>query len=126
MSGWDLVAAFEAETVDLIDSARVRRLRRNAELAGNDARALLPYLRHGGWPGGLSEMRPTEIPVLLIVAADDQYMRETGALRTWLDHATVIEVAGRNHHDVLDDERVKRSVVAFLRKAEPTRSADTR
>jgi pimeloyl-ACP methyl ester carboxylesterase len=121
-----VVRAFEAEKVDLIESPQAHRLRRNADLAGHDARALLPYLRHGGWPGGLSETRPIQIPVLLIVATGDQYMRETRALRTWLDHATVIEVAGRDHHDVLDDERVKRTVVAFLRTKEPTPSSDAR
>jgi pimeloyl-ACP methyl ester carboxylesterase len=33
------------------DAARIRR---NAEVAGNDLRALLPFLQNGGWPGGLS------------------------------------------------------------------------
>jgi hypothetical protein len=53
-------------------------------------------------------------------------MRETRTLRPWLNHATVIEVAGRSHHDVLDDESVKRTVAAFLRTKEPAPPPDAR
>jgi pimeloyl-ACP methyl ester carboxylesterase len=110
----ELVAAFEGESVDQVTETNATRLRRNAELAGNDPAALLPYLRHGGWPGGLTDTRPTDTPVLLIVAEHDEYMIGTGALRAWLAHASVLEVKGRTHHDVLDDETVKQRVPAFL------------
>lgn len=91
------------------------RMRRVAENAGNDARALLPFLRGGGWPGGLAELRPPAAPLLLVLAANDQYMRETGALRDLLPDAEVHVAAGRDHHDVLLDEAVRARVVAFLR-----------
>jgi pimeloyl-ACP methyl ester carboxylesterase len=103
----ELIAAFEAD-------AGAHPLRRNAELAGNDPAALLPYLRHGGWPGGLAETGPIEAPVMVLVAEHDEYMRGTQALLTWLGHATVLGVEGRGHHDVLDDEGVKEHVLAFL------------
>ena len=113
-----LIAAFEADTVDQIENVNARRLRDNAELAGYEPSALLPYLRHGGWPGGLSKTGPIEAPVLLILAADDQYMNETKALRDWLENARIVEAAGRHHHDVLDDDTVKQNVVTFLRDGE--------
>jgi hypothetical protein len=77
---------------------------------------LLPYLRHGGWPGGITDTAAIAAPVLLVVAADDQYMSQTQALRQWLDHASVLDVANRHHHNVLDDEAVRGDVVAFLRE----------
>ena len=113
-----LVAAFEADSVGQIENHNARRLRHNAELAGHEPSALLPYLRQGGWPGGLSDVDPVQVSVLLVLAADDQYMRQTKALREWLDQARLVEVGGRHHHDVLEDEAVKQSVVAFLREGE--------
>ncbi len=110
----NLVGAFEATEVDAIPDLQARRIRRNADLAGNDPAALLPYLRHGGWPGGIDEPAPIDVPVLVVAAANDEYMRGTRALTEWLPHAAVVEIEGRGHHDLLDDERVRQSVVAFL------------
>jgi hypothetical protein len=90
-------------------------MRRVAAAAGNDLRALVPFLRRGGWPGGLAELRPPAAPLLVVVAENDQYMRETGELRRRLPRAEVVDVAGRDHHDLLDDEAVRARVVAFLR-----------
>jgi non-heme chloroperoxidase len=111
----ELITAFEAESADQVIAPNAKRIRRNADLAGNQPEALLPYLRHGGWPGGLADTRPTDTPVLLIVAKRDEYMAGTDALRAWLPPAaTAVEAEGRTHHDVLDDESVKQAVVAFL------------
>jgi pimeloyl-ACP methyl ester carboxylesterase len=110
----ELVAAFELDSSDQIAESNARRLRRNAELAANEPPALLPYLRHGGWPGGLADTRPVHAPVMLIVAQNDEYMAGTEALRAWLADAAVLEAPGRSHHDVLDDDTVKQAVVDFL------------
>lgn len=90
------------------------RMRRVAENAGNDARTLLPFLGGGGWPGGLPDLHAPAVPLLLIVAGNDQYMRETGELRKRLPDADVLDAPGRDHHDVLLDDAVRSRVVAFL------------
>lgn len=108
----ELVKAFEADSAD--DTHVAARIRRNAERAGNDLAALLPYLRHGGWPGGLPDTGPVRAPVMLILAGNDQYMTGAEALRAWLPHATVFDAVGRNHHDVFDDAGVRDAVVEFL------------
>ena len=111
----EIARAFEASTVEDVASPLGRRLRKNAELAGNDLRALLPFLRTGGWPGGLGALRPVAAPLLLVVAGEDQYMAGVDALLRWLSHAEVVGAPGRDHHTVLSDPTVRERVVAFLR-----------
>jgi pimeloyl-ACP methyl ester carboxylesterase len=106
-----IASAFEGdEPADAVAA----RIRRNAELAGNDPRALLPYLRGGGWPGGLDDLLPVTAPVLMFVAENDRYMGETQAIRRWLSHAEVLTLPGRGHHDVLADDNLKTRVLRFL------------
>jgi pimeloyl-ACP methyl ester carboxylesterase len=107
--------AFEADA-PRDDSTTPWRLRRIAEAAGNDLRALLPFLRGGGWPGGLAELRAPAVPLLLLVAGRDQYMRTTTELRRRLPQAEVLEVPRRDHHDVLLDAGARARVVDFLRE----------
>lgn len=90
------------------------RMRRVAERAGNDARVLLPFLHRGGWPGGLADLHQPAAPLLVIVAENDEYMRETGELLKRLPAAEVLDVPGRGHHDVLLDDAVRDRVIAFL------------
>lgn len=106
-----IAAAFEGEEPADAVAARIRR---NAELAGNDPRALLPYLRGGGWPGGLDDLLPVAAPVLMFVAENDRYMGETQAIRRWLSQAEVLALPGRGHHDVLADDGLKARVLRFL------------
>ena len=108
-----ILAAFEGASGAAASPAG-QRLRRNAELAGNDINALTPFLRNGGWPGVLSPERPVEAPVLLIVAEEDQYMHKVEKILRWLPLAQVLRVLGRDHHSVLDDENVRAAVLAFL------------
>jgi pimeloyl-ACP methyl ester carboxylesterase len=108
----ELVSAFSSPTEST--SANAARIRRNAEAAGNDLRALLPFLRQGGWPGGLAHVTPLDVPSLLVIAEADEYMGPTGALVDRLAPTRTLVVEGRGHHDVLADETVKSAVVAFL------------
>ena len=112
----ELLAAFEAETADEVFSANAWRIRRNAESAGNELKALLPFLHGGGWPGGIREERPITAPVLVIVAEQDQYMRGVDELLRWLAHADVLRVSS-DHHTILDQEAVRVRVIAFLGRA---------
>ena len=111
----ELDAAFEAESAAEVASPNAQRIRRNAELAGNELQALVPFLQSGGWPGGIAEERPVTAPLLVIVAEQDQYMSGVDALLRWLPHADVMRVA-RDHHTVLYTEVVQERVVTFLRK----------
>jgi pimeloyl-ACP methyl ester carboxylesterase len=109
----ELTAAFKAEAADAVSSANARRIRRNAELAGNELEALVPFLGSGGWPGGIGDERPVTAPLLVIVAEQDQYMRRVDGLLRWLAHAEVVRVP-RDHHTVLDDEIVRARMLDFL------------
>ena len=109
----DIITAFEGRSPNAIASPTARRLRRNAEAAGNDLAALVPFLRNGGWPGGLDPSRSVTAPVLLLVAEQDQYMRDVNELVGWLAHARVQRVPA-DHYAVLDDDTVRAGVVRFL------------
>ena len=103
-----------ADSADLPADTSAARIRRNAELAGNDLRALLPFLQQGGWPGGLRELSPVHAPALVIVAGGDEYMSDADALLAWLTPTKVVRLANKGHYEVLGDETVKREVAAFL------------
>jgi pimeloyl-ACP methyl ester carboxylesterase len=90
------------------------RLLRNAEGAGNDPQALLPFLRQGGWPGGLTNVSPLTVPALVILADGDEYMAGAEKLLAALRPSEVMRVHARGHHDVLDDDAVKQNLVRFL------------
>jgi pimeloyl-ACP methyl ester carboxylesterase len=111
-----LIAAFEADSIADVESANAQRIRRNAERAGNELKALVPFLHTGGWPGGIAEERPVTAPVLLLVAEHDQYMADVDALLRWLPHAELVRVR-RDHHTLLDDESVQARVGAFLTRS---------
>lgn len=90
------------------------RLQRNAELAGNDPNALLPYLLQAGWPGGLRKLAPVEAPTLVVLADGDEYMADAGELVARLAPTEVVRIHGKSHYEVLRDERAKHEVVTFL------------
>lgn len=106
-----LVAAFSGRQSD----GSAARIQRNAELAGNDLRALLPFLLNGGWPGGLSEPSPVAVPTLLVVAEADEYMAGHAELLEWLPDVRVVTLARASHYEVLGNETAKREAVDFLR-----------
>ena len=118
----ELVAAFSSPPEDVPEGTNAARIRRNAELAGNDLRALLPFLQHGGWPGGLDRVSPVPAPVLLLRAEADEYMAPADGLVRWLSPTRTLVAGGRGHHDVLSDPAVKGEVVAFLRAGQRAES----
>jgi pimeloyl-ACP methyl ester carboxylesterase len=115
----ELATVFAADPADVPAGTSAARIRQNAELAGNDPRALLPFLEQGGWPGGLRELSPVEAPTLVTVSDDDEYMPGARALLEWLAPTTVVRLRGKSHYELLPDETVKRQVVEFL--TEPDR-----
>jgi pimeloyl-ACP methyl ester carboxylesterase len=50
------------------------RIRRNAERAGNDRRALATFFERGGWPGDLVSVGEVAAPVLVVLAEHDEFM----------------------------------------------------
>lgn len=107
-----LLAAFSATSVKRGRTGAA--LRRNAELAGNDLHALMPYLRQGGWPGTVRDLVPVQAPVLLIVADADEYMGRTSELRERLDPDEILELEDLGHHGAMRDERVRTAAIQFL------------
>jgi pimeloyl-ACP methyl ester carboxylesterase len=90
------------------------RIRRNAELAGNDLRALLPFLQHGGWPAGLTDVSSLGVPALAIVAEADEYMPRAETLLAALAPAHVLRLPGLGHHQVMDDALAREEAIRFL------------
>jgi pimeloyl-ACP methyl ester carboxylesterase len=119
----DIRAAFESDSADEIASPTARAIRRSAEAGGNDLKALIPFLRNGGWPGGLDGGRPVAAPVLLIVADHDQFMREVRELERTLAHARVLRITGCDHFTVLNEDRVRAAMLDFLRTSSGTRES---
>ena len=115
----ELATVFAADPADAPAGTSAARIRKNAELAGNDPRALVPFLEQGGWPGGLRELSPVAAPTLVAVADDDEYMPGARALLERLAPTKVVRLRGKSHYELLLDETVKREVVAFL--SEPDR-----
>lgn len=109
-----LADVFAADPGDVSVGTNAARIRQNAELAGNDPRALLPFLEQGGWPGGLRELAPVRVPTLVVAAEGDEYMAEANALLAWLAPTKVVRLPGKGHYEVLQDATVKREVTAFL------------
>jgi pimeloyl-ACP methyl ester carboxylesterase len=75
------------------------RIRRNAERAGNDRRALGTFFERGGWPGDLVSLGEVAAPVLVVPAEHDEFMptadelvRKLGARVGTLDcgHASAV------------------------------------
>lgn len=100
------------------EGSAAARIQRSAELAGNDRRSLLPFLQQGGWPGGLIHVSPLTIPALVIVAENDEYMPRSDSLLAALAPTEVMRLPARGHHEVMQDESVKREVVRFLGSAD--------
>ena len=117
----ELATVFAADIADLPAGTSAVRMRRNAELAGNDPRALLPFLQQGGWPGGLRELSLVHAPTLVTLADGDEYMAEADELLARLAPTKVVRLSGGGHYEVLQDESVKREVAAFLTGADPSR-----
>jgi pimeloyl-ACP methyl ester carboxylesterase len=69
--GGEVALRVALEQPDRVANVVVGGVGDSAELAGNDPSALLPYLRHGGWPGGVDDTAPIQTPVLLVLAAND-------------------------------------------------------
>lgn len=90
------------------------RIRRNAELAGNDVRALLPFLQQGGWPAGLTDASPLNVPALVIVAEADEYMPRAETLLAALAPTKVVRLPGLGHHQFMGDASLTQEAVCFL------------
>jgi pimeloyl-ACP methyl ester carboxylesterase len=110
----EIATVFAADPSDVPAGTPAARIRRNAQLAGNDLRALLPFLRQDGWPGGLRGLSPVRAPTLVTIAEGDEYMADADALLAWLSPGKVIRLRGKSHYEVLQDEAVRREVAAFL------------
>jgi pimeloyl-ACP methyl ester carboxylesterase len=90
------------------------RMRGNAERAGNNAEALLPYLRRGGWPGSPTGLHPLPMPALVILAEADEYMWPADELLEQLQPSAVLRLPDHGHYQVMPSDDVKRTAAHFL------------
>lgn len=109
----ELADAF-SEAAEPREGSIAARVRRNAEVAGNDLRALLPFLQQSGWPAGLDDVSTLTVPALAIVAEADEYMPRTETLLASLTPTHVLRLPGLGHHHVMGSASVKQEAARFL------------
>lgn len=114
-----IAEAFSGPSAEPPQGTSAAVIRRNAEQAGNDLSALVPFLQNGGWPGGLRSVTRLEMPSLVIVAEADEYMAKADELLTRLRPTKILRLHGKGHHQVMGDDEVKQAAVAFLRGVAP-------
>jgi pimeloyl-ACP methyl ester carboxylesterase len=110
-----IAEAFSNPSMEPPEGSQAARIRRNAVGAGNDVRALLPFLQLGGWPGGLRSVTRLTMPTLVIVADEDEYMASTRRLVAALGPSDVLRLRGKGHHQVMRDDHAKQAAIDFLR-----------
>jgi hypothetical protein len=92
-----------------------RRIRRNAERAGNDSAALAAFFERGGWPGDLTTIGHVAAPVLVVLAERDEFMpRADELLRSIPARVTTLEDCA--HAAAVRDPRFVGAALSFIRE----------
>lgn len=110
----EIHAALTAPDPGTIGTLLGRLFRDFAERGGNDLPALAALMAGPGWPGEITEVRPLARPLLVVQAAEDQFMRGHGRLAAAFPEARFVTIPDRNHNSVVGDPRFKDAAAAFL------------
>jgi pimeloyl-ACP methyl ester carboxylesterase len=111
----EIGAALKAGPRNGAGSDLAGRIRRNAERAGNDVRALAAFFERDGWPGDLGSVRDVASPLLVVRAERDDFMPSADELLGRLGtRATTLEGCG--HAEAVRDPRFVELAVSFLRE----------
>jgi pimeloyl-ACP methyl ester carboxylesterase len=103
-------SANKAGTDDL-----ARRIRRNAERAGNDVAALAAFFERGGWPGDLTSIGDVAAPVLVVLAERDEFMPSADELLRRIP-ARVTTLGDCTHAAAVRDPRFVEAALSFIRE----------
>lgn len=95
--------------------ALARRIRRNAERAGNDVAALSAFFERGGWPGDLTSIGHVAAPVLVVLAERDEFMPTADELLRRIP-ARVTTLEDCAHAAAVRDPRFVELALAFIRE----------
>jgi pimeloyl-ACP methyl ester carboxylesterase len=111
----EIEAALKADPRNGPGSDFAGRLRRNADRAGNDVRALAAFFERGGWPGDLASIRDVSSPLLVVRAERDDFMPAADELlRRFPARSTTLEGCG--HAAAVHDPRFVELAVSFIRE----------
>ena len=95
-----------------------RRIRRNAERAGNDTAALAAFFERGGWPGDLTSIGHVTARVLVVLAEQDEFMPTADELVRGIPaHVTTLEDCA--HAAAVRDPRFVELALSFVREHGP-------
>jgi pimeloyl-ACP methyl ester carboxylesterase len=110
----EIRAALLAPDPAQIGSPLGRLFRDFAERGNNDLQALAALMAGPGWPGEVVELRPLNRPLLIVQAAEDQFMRGREGLAAAFPEARFLTIPDRNHNSVVGHARFKEAAAAFL------------
>ncbi|MGH3081567.1 MAG: alpha/beta fold hydrolase [Gaiellaceae bacterium] len=109
-----LAAALEAADPATIGDPAALRFRQAVEGRGNDLPALAAFQRSERTQADPADLRRLELPLLVIVAANDDVAASARQLAEVVDGAELIILAGENHQSALASDGCKRAVGRFL------------
>ena len=111
----EIEAALKGRAGNTRTGELARRIRLNAERAGNDPAALAAFFERGGWPGDLTSVGHVAAPVLAVLAGDDEFMPTADELvRRTL--ARVARLTDCGHAAAARDPRFVELALSFLRE----------
>jgi pimeloyl-ACP methyl ester carboxylesterase len=111
-----LVEALTAAQIADVPAGPARQVRQFADEATNDLAALAALPARGGWPGDLEDPVAVEAPVLLLIAAADQFMHGHERLLELLPNAEVVRLAAPSHGAIVRDPAARDAVLRFLER----------
>lgn len=113
-----LAAALEAADAATISDPAVLRFRQSVERRGNDLLALAAFQRSGRTQADPAELRRLQLPLLVVVGANDEMVASAGQLAEVVSGAELVTLAGDDHRSALASRRYKQAVARFLQAEE--------
>lgn len=105
----------EAASADGITRPIARRFRAFAAVdPDNDLVALAALMRGRGWPACLDDALPIPRPVLIVHAAEDEFMPTVDRLAAAIEGARLVRLAGHDHLSMVAADAFKETVIDFF------------
>jgi pimeloyl-ACP methyl ester carboxylesterase len=116
--GDDIALALEAPSLDQVSDPVGRRFRVFAEQTGSDLKALAACLRGSRQTLPAEEVRSIAAPVLVAVGTRDDVAGPAAPLAAMMQHASVLDIPGRDHMLAVGDKVFKAGVLEFIEQAQ--------
>jgi pimeloyl-ACP methyl ester carboxylesterase len=109
-----LAAALETPDPATISEQAALQFRRAVERRGNDLLALAAFQRSERTQADQAELRRLELPLLVVVGANDEVAASARLLAEIVSGAELVTLSGEDHHSALASEGFKQAVAHFL------------